>query len=136
MELNIRNLTEKDYSTLKSWWDTWDGWVAPPKDFLPDNGKGGFIVEKNDIGIVAGFLYTTNSKAVILEWVISNPEYKETDKKQAIELLIDGAENVAKSNGFRYMFSVTGNKNLIKAHENLGWTKDPKSSHELTKKLY
>lgn len=137
MEFNIRNLIEKDYETLKVWWENWRGWgTAPPKDFLPGNGTSGFIVEKDDIGVVAGFLYTTNSKAAILEWVISNPEYKNKDRKEALELLIKGAENVANSSGYRYMFTITGNQHLINTHEKLGWTKDPRKSHELTKKLY
>jgi len=137
MKLNIRNLTKNDFKTLTKWWENWRGWgQAPPKDFLPGNGTSGFIVEKENIGIVAGFMYTTNSKAAILEWVISNPKYKEKDRKEALELLISGAENVAKSMGFRYIFTITSSNHLIKTHEKLGWTKDPKPSHEITKKLY
>ena len=56
MELNIRRLEESDWDTLVSWWDEWPEWTAPPKDFLPDNGKGGFMVENNNTPIVAGFL--------------------------------------------------------------------------------
>ena len=85
MKLNIRRIEDQDYSTLKKWWDAWPEWQAPPKTFLPDTG---FIVEKNDISIVAGYIYMTNSKAALLEWVISNPDYRESDRKDAIELLI------------------------------------------------
>ena len=46
MELDIRRLESEDWDTLVSWWDTWPDWQTPPKDFLPDNGKGGFMVEK------------------------------------------------------------------------------------------
>ena len=46
MELNIRMLKDSDWNTLVEWWDAWPEWQAPAKDFLPDNGKGGFIVEK------------------------------------------------------------------------------------------
>ena len=81
MELNIRRLTENDWDTLCHWWDAWPEWVNPPKDFLPDNGTGGLIVEK-DVPIAAGFIYYTNSKGALFEWVISNPEYKERDRKQ------------------------------------------------------
>jgi hypothetical protein len=74
MELNIRMLRDSDWNTLVEWWDAWPDWVNPPKEFLPDNGKGGFMVEKNNQPIVAGFLYTTNSKAALLEWIVSNPK--------------------------------------------------------------
>ena len=135
MELNIRRLEESDWDTLVSWWDEWPEWTAPPKDFLPDNGKGGFMVEKQDQPIVAGFLYTTNSKAALLEWIVSNPKYRENDRGKAIELLIEGAENVCKKQGIKYIFSIGRNKHLINTHKKLGYHIDDKPSHEITKKL-
>lgn len=135
MKLNIRRLEESDWDTLVSWWDKWPEWTAPPKDFLPDNGKGGFMVENNDTPIVAGFLYKTNSKGVLLEWIISNPNYKEEDRQVAIELLINGAENVSKELGYKYMFSIGRNKHLIETHKKLKWMVDKKPSHELIKTI-
>ena len=85
MELNIRRLEESDYETLVKWWDWWPGWEAPPKTLLPDTG---FIVEKNNVGIVSAYVYMTNSKTAIFDWVVSNPEYRESDRKDAIILLI------------------------------------------------
>ena len=66
MELNIRMLKDSDWNTLVEWWDSWPNWQNPPKDFLPDNGKGGFMVEKQDQPIVAGFLYTQTLKQLYL----------------------------------------------------------------------
>lgn len=128
-------LKDSDWNTLVSWWDNWPDWQNPPKDFLPDNGKGGFMVEKNNQPIVAGFLYITNSKAALLEWIVSNPEYRDDDRKQAIELLIEGAENVCKKQGIKYVFSIGRNKSLIEIHKNLGYQVDENPSHEITKKL-
>tara|TARA_R110000796_G_scaffold59695_6_gene137775 strand:+ start:1720 stop:2121 length:402 start_codon:yes stop_codon:yes gene_type:complete len=133
--LNIRKLTEKDWDTLVSWWDNWPEWEAPVKDFLPDNGKGGLIVEINDVPVVAGFIYLTNSKTALLEWIVSNPKYRETDRKDAIELLITGSENLVKSLDYKYLFAVMQHKGLIKIHEKLGWKADAKHSYELTKIL-
>ena len=133
--MNIRRLTEKDWDTLVSWWDNWPKWKAPVKDFLPENGKGGLIVEINDIPVVAGFIYLTNSKTALLEWIVSNPKYRETDRKQPIELLITGAENLVKSLDYKYLFAVMQHKGLIETHEKLGWNKDKKPSYELTKVL-
>ena len=133
MELQARVLTEKDWDTLVSWWDKWPEWVNPPKDFLPDNGKGGFMVEKNNQPIVAGFLYTTNSKAALLEWIVSDPEYRDDDREQALEMLINKAEDFAKKSGYHYMFTIGRNEHLIKTHEKLGWMKDSKPSYEITK---
>ena len=133
-ELQCRNLKESDWDTLVSWWKWWR-WTVMPKDFLPDNGKGGIIIEKDHVPIVAGFLYETNSSVMILEWIVSNPSYKEHDRKLAVELLIKEAENLAKANNYKYMFSIGRNKHLLETHEKLDWTIDKKSSHEITKKI-
>ena len=135
MKFNIRKLTENDWDTLVSWWDAWPSWVNPPKDFLPDNGTGGLIIEKNNIPIVAGFLYFTNSAAVLLEWIISNPKYKEKDKKEAIDTLIKSAEIFCKNNNKKYMFSIGRNKSLINIHKKLNWSIDEKASYEITKQI-
>ena len=135
MKFNIRKLTENDWDTLVSWWGDWPGWVNPPKDFLPDNGTGGLIIEKNNTPIVAGFLYFTNSAAVLLEWIISNPKYKEKDRKEAIETLIQSAEIFCKNNNKKYMFSIGRNKSLINIHKKLNWSIDEKASYEITKQI-
>jgi len=135
MELNIRRLEESDWETLCSWWDKWPEWVNPPKDFLPDNGTGGLMVYKHNTPIVAGFIYYTNSKAALLEWIISNPDYREADRKQALELLIQAAENVCKANGIKYMFSIGRSKPLIETHRKLEWTIDESPSYEITKRI-
>ena len=133
MELNVRRLADSDWDTLCEWWDAWPEWVNPPKDFLPDNGTGGLIVYKQNTSIAAGFIYYTNSKAALFEWVISNPKYREADRKQAIELLINAAEEVCKTNGVNYMFTIGRTKPLIETHRKLNWVVDDKPSYEVTK---
>lgn len=133
MEFNIRRTNEADWDTLVEWWDSWPEWQAPPKDFLPDDGNGGIMVEKNNIPIVAGFLYFTNSNVGWLEYVISNPDYKEQDRSEAIKLLITAAENVFKGQGVKYVFSIGRNKHLINKHKELGWIVDETPSNELIK---
>ena len=99
MKLNIRKLEESDWDTLVKWWDAWPKWQNPPREFLPNNGTGGLMVYKDDTLIVAGFLYFTNSTGVLLEWIVSNPEYKENDRQEAIELFINTAERMCKEEG-------------------------------------
>lgn len=132
-KLVCRVLKESDWGTLVSWWEAWPGWPTPPRDFLPDNGKGGLMIEKNGDPIVAGFLYQTNSKGILLEWIVSNPEYKEEDRNDAVEMLIIEAEQSAKRMGYVYMFTIGRQKNLIAKHKKLGWFVDDKPSHEITK---
>ena len=133
--MKLRTLTEQDWNTLCNWWEAWPKWVNPPKSFLPDNGKGGFMVEKDGKPICAGFIYLTNSDAVLLEWIVSDPEYRESDRKDALELLITGAEAACKKVGKKHMFTIGRNRHLIDTHKKLGWSVDPDPSHEIIKKI-
>ena len=131
---NFRPLVEEDYDIICKWWKWWR-WSVVPRESLPDNGKSGFMIEKNGVPIVSGFLFITNSSWAKLEFIVSNPEYKEKDRKQAVEMLITGIENICRDMGLKHIFSVARNEHLMNTHEKLGWTVDRKPSHELTKNL-
>jgi len=130
-----RGLMDYDWNTLVEWWKKWPGWTVPEKGFLPNDGKGGIMIEKNGKPIVAGFLYQTNSSAVLLEWIVSDPEYRENDRQGAVELLIKEAERTCKEWGYLHMFTIGRSRNLIDTHKKLGWFVDEKPSHEITKNL-
>ena len=93
MKFNARKLTDKDYDCLVDWWKWWR-WTPVTRNFLPDNGTGGIIIEKDKTPIVAGFIYYTNSDAVLLEWIVSNPHYKNKDRKEAVELFAVGSSYI------------------------------------------
>jgi len=133
-ELVFRPLKNSDYETICAWWKWWR-WPQIPREMLPDNGKGGFMIEKNNIPIVACFLFITNSKGAKLEWVVSNPNYKEKDRKQAIETLINEVEKFCKDIGCKYIFSIGRNKHLIDTHKKLGWLVDTTPSYEIIKTI-
>ena len=133
-KLTFRPLKKEDYETICKWWKWWR-WPVIPRQMLPDDGKSGFIVEKNNIPIVSGFLYITNSKGAKLEWIVSNPNYREDDRKEAIELLINDIEKICRQMGMIYIFSIGRNKHLIETHEKLGWSVDKKPSYEIIKKI-
>ena len=133
-DLTVRNLKKDDYDFIVKWWKWWR-WKPIPREMLPENGLSGLIVEKNKIKVVAGFIYMTNSTTAILDWVVSNPDYREKDRKHAIELLICTAEEFCKKLGCDNMFSISRNKHLLDTHTKLGWTVDKKPSYEIIKKL-
>ena len=132
--MNMRKLTESDYEALCEWWKAWK-WPPVEKDFLSDNGTGGYVIEKDGVMIVAGFVYITNSKVALLEWIISNPEYRETDRDMAITCLIKAIETLIKDWGYKYVFSVGRTKALIERHKKLGYHVDETTSHEIVKIL-
>ena len=132
MKLNIRRLVKQDLDIAKEWWKAWPEWQPIPDDFLPETGV---VVEKENKPVVIGFIYLTNAKVALLEWVISDPLYRDDDRDKAIELLISGAENMIKHLDYKYAFSICKNKSLIEKHRSLGWNVDDKPSYELVKIL-
>ena len=131
MKFNVKRLVESDYETLCKWGKWWR-WSPPPLTFLPETG---FMVVKENIEIAACYVYLTNSKAALLEWVVSNPEYKEQDRKEALKFLIQIVEEILKKQGFIHVMTMGRNSSLLKIHKELGWTIDPTPSHEIIKNL-
>ena len=121
MKLKLRRLEESDYDTLVTWWKDWM-WEAPPRDFLPENGTGGFMVSNNDSDICAGFIYLTNSKIAWIEFIISDKQYKEEDRNEAIQFLINSLSGVAEETGAKYGYAILKNKSLMKYYEEANFT--------------
>lgn len=134
--LKIRVLEENDYEqTLVGWWKDW-GWQAPDKDFLPENGKGGFIVLDGDTPICAGFLYVTNSKVAWVDWIISNKNYNQkTKRNDALNLLVSTLTNVAKSSGNKYAYALIKHPNLIIRYKEHGYLQGDSYVGEMIKTL-
>lgn len=134
MKLESRQLKESDWETLQSWWKAW-GWPEMNKDLLPLNGLGGLIIEKEGKPIASGFLYLTNAKVAWTEWIVSDHEYREFDRPDAIKMVIEGLEKVAIQAGCTIVLSVGRNKGLLKIHKELGYTVDDNPSYEISKKI-
>lgn len=134
--LETRLLNTDDYDTLVSWWDGWKDWKgnAPPKEFLPQNGTGGIMISNDDVDICAGFLYTTNSKIAWLEFIVSNPNYRNKDRKEAIVMLIDVLCNIANELGFKAVFTSVKNPFLINHLKNVGFSLEATKSYEMVKR--
>ena len=134
--LDIRVLNESDYQEiLVGWWKDWN-WDAPPKDFLPDDGKGGLIVFDGEEPICAGFVYITNSKVAWVDWIISSKTYrKKPHRKEAIKLLIESLTNICKNTDNKYSYALIKTKNLIEIYKELGYVKGDSYVGEMIKLL-
>ena len=131
MEFNIRAVTKKDYDNiLVGWWNEW-GWTPPKREFLPNNGTGGIIVSKNNIDICAGFIYFTNSKVAWIEFVISNKDYREDDRMDAIEFLLASLSEIAVSEGYEFGYAVLKHKGLKEHYENVGFVNSDNNITEM-----
>lgn len=134
MKLESRQLKESDWETLQSWWKAW-GWPEMSKDLMPLDGLGGLIIEKEGKPIASGFLYLTNSKVAWTEWIVSDPEYREHDRVDALKLIVEGLEKVAIQAGCTIILSIGRNKGLLNIHKELGYTVDDNPSYEISKKI-
>ncbi|NRA80199.1 MAG: hypothetical protein HRU18_18515 [Pseudoalteromonas sp.] len=136
MKLNILPLKEEDYDEiLCQWWKDWR-WTPPSREFLPENGMGGFIVYDGEIPICAGFMYITNSKATWCDWIISNLKYKDRQKrKEALELLIKTISDKAESLGKKYIYALIKNKPLVNVYKKIGFVEGSTYTHEMIKTI-
>tara|TARA_Y100000817_G_C16845222_1_gene539772 strand:- start:483 stop:890 length:408 start_codon:yes stop_codon:yes gene_type:complete len=135
MGFTIRLLEDGDYeNTLVKWWNDWK-WDAPAKDFLPQEGRGGIMVSKDDVDICAGFLYFTNSKAAWCEFIVSNKDYKEKDRADAILLLIETLSELSRQNGVKYVYTSLKNNNLIDKYKECGYIQGDTGCTEMIKVL-
>tara|TARA_R110001606_G_scaffold388835_1_gene554472 strand:- start:163 stop:573 length:411 start_codon:yes stop_codon:yes gene_type:complete len=136
MIFDIRPLNSEDYDTiLVDWWKDW-GWTPPPKDFLPDNGKGGMMILDGEIPVCAGFIYMTNSNVYLLEFMVSNKKYrKKPHRKNAMGLLIETLTNISKNQGAKYCYSLLKHKSLMGTFESLGYVKGDSNTFEMIKNL-
>lgn len=136
--MDIRQLVHDDYdSILLKWWEGWK-WVAPAVESLPREGSGmfsGYLVSKDETDICAGFLYYTNSNMAWIEFIVSNPDYKESDRAEAIKLLIDSISEKAKDLGFKVLWTCVVHQNLIKKYIDCGFQETQNGAVELIKIL-
>ena len=130
MENNIivRSFKEGDYETCCDWW--WGWWEKHNRKpvrrmFLPKNERC-FIVEKNGVPVAAYFLFLSEVRIVAWStYLVSNPEYKEKDRRELINLLIKKVEKEAKKYGVIQLFTVCGDKHMSSIHHNLDWIMFP-----------
>lgn len=129
-----RILNESDYDVLVGWWKKWR-WIPPPKDFLPQDGTGGIMIEKDGVQVVAGFIYLTNSAVAWSEFIISNFDYKEKDRAEAIKFLISELTRIAKDCGKKYVYTVVKNKHLQQYYDEIGYQLGSQKVNEMFVKL-
>lgn len=136
MAFTIKKLESSDYDNiLLGWWKDW-GWEAPPRDFLPENGKGGLIVYDGDEPICAGFIYNTNSYVCWVDWIISSKTYrKKPQRKEAIDFLIERLTQVCYANDAKYVYALINHPFLIETYKKFGYVKGDSYKGEMIKVL-
>jgi hypothetical protein len=132
--MDVRLITEDDYENiLKPWWKFWR-FKGPAFDMLPING--GIMLSEDGVDICAGFVYLTNSKTAWVEWIVSNPDVKDRDKRKHYLLtLINTLTKVAQEKGNKYIYTSLKNQSLINLYKEAGYQKGSKDCQEMIKVL-
>lgn len=129
-----RILTDDDFPMLMKWW-AFFRFPIPNKEYLPEEGRGGIMIEKDGVPICAGYIFFTNSKFVWLEYIVSNPEYKDKDRKEVIVRLINSVCEISRGKGFKIVFTSVSNQNLINRLLEAGFVTGSENSKEMVKLL-
>ena len=145
MKLQVRKLQESDWDFLPSWWEAYN-LEGFPRDFLPGSfkvgdkqekkrkGLGGFMVCKGEYPIAAMWLWMTNSKTAIPAVVISDKFYQDTDRSDALQLLVDFTTDFAEDMGYKYAFAWAKKGILLDKYKQAEYYVDETPSYELIMK--
>ena len=126
--INFRSFKEGDYEICCEWWNWW--WKKAGLDpvrrvFLPKDERC-FIIVKNNVPIAATFLFLTEIPIVAwTTYLVSNPNYKEKDRRDLIKLLIQNIEKEAEKYGIIQLFTVCGDIHMSNIHSDLDWIMVP-----------
>ena len=126
--INFRSFEEGDYETCCEWWKWWwkrTGLNPVQRVFLPKDERC-FIIEKNGVPVACYFLFIMEPHIVgWTTYLVSNPEYREKDRKELIRLLIQNVEKEAEKYGILQLFTVCGDRHMSNIHDSLDWIMIP-----------
>lgn len=137
--MTVRRLVEKDYEEiLCGWWKDWRK-SPPSRDMLPDNGTGGFIVYDGEVPVCAGFMFNTNSSLVWIEFIVSNINYKNKDKRiECLSILDTTITELARKIGKKFVYSLLkgNNKSLLNISISQGYRYNGERYNEMIKDIW
>jgi len=90
-----------DYDILFKWWRAHGSFPPKPEHLSPN----GIVVEVDGIPVAAGFLYRTDSKICVFEFVVSDPEASKVNRHNALKTLIKIIQEVAKDLGYTLIYT-------------------------------
>ena len=135
--MDIRVAKHTDYEMLREWWGFWR-FPAPSIKALPqyDLGKfNGVIASEGGKDLACGFMYTTNSNMVWIEFIVTNPKTSSEEREEAILSVLEQLSLSAKHLGYSILFSSLKSESLIDKYKKNGFIEGTKGTPELIKIL-
>ena len=123
--ITFRSFEKGDYETCVDWWKWWWGsFGAEPirRGFLPKDERC-FIIEKNNVPVAATFLILSYDIPAVAwtTYLVSNPKYREKDRRELIKRLVLSVEKEAEKIGVMQLFTICMNNHMTNIHESLDW---------------
>jgi len=106
-----------DYDILTLWWNAHDSFPPDP-EYLSSTG---IVVEVQGKPVCAGFLYDTDSKMCVFEFVVSNPTAKKRDRHNALNHLIKMIQGIAKERKYRMIYTSISIEAYVRKLKNAGF---------------
>jgi hypothetical protein len=100
---------EVHHPIIAEWWKA-QNWPVLSLRHLPELG---FVTYAGDVPAAAGFLYQTDSAFCWFEFIVANPAVRGDERDQALEMLIQKAQEAAECMGFGTIFMSVNNQKLI-----------------------
>ena len=135
--MDIRVAKHTDYEMLREWWGFWR-FPAPSIQSLPHYEEelfNGLIAYKDGKDLACGFMYTTNSNMVWIEFIVTNPKTTSEERNKAILSVLNELSFSAKELGYSIAFSSIKNENLINKYIENGFSIGTRGTTELIKIL-
>ena len=115
-----------DYDMLTKWWNA-HGSKPPKPEHLSSTG---IIEEVNDKPVAAGFVYKTDSKICVFEFVVCDPKAEKEERDIALNNLIKSVIIWTKSNNYSLIYNSVKHKKYISRLEEQGFIKvDENQTH-------
>ncbi len=116
-----------DYDILFSWWQE-HGSFPPKREHLSQTG---IIITSDNKPVCCGFLYKTDSKICVFEFVISDPKAEKEVRNAALNLLIKETKNWARENNYSLIYTSVNIPSYIKKLIDNGFTEMDKNQTHL-----
>lgn len=120
-----------DYPEVTEWWKA-RGWTPIAPDLLPPTG---YMACDNKHKYCAAWLYCTNSRFAMLEFMVSNPSAPAKAKRRAMDALLERIFQDAKVMGYRLVFTSLESQGLRKVYEKNGFKVADKGMTNLLKEI-